>query len=106
MRLFIRSFLPSQIRDWKERTAPYFTFVPKMSMVISHLKRLQDVEEITSTFVESISHFGDKLGPVFIQNHNKFMPKDLAVFRPLLKIGNNTASLLRSKSAAPNGIRS
>lgn len=71
---FYRIFPSSQIRDWKHMTSPYFTFVPKIPNEISHVRRLQDFEEITEQFVESISNFGDKLGPVFIQCHNDFGP--------------------------------
>lgn len=72
---FYKIFAPSQIRDWRERTAPHFTFVPKIPHEVSHIKRLRDFEGTTAQFVESISNFGDKLGGVFLQCHNNFGPE-------------------------------
>jgi len=82
---FHRIFAPSQIRDWKEMTAPHFTFVPKVPHEISHVRRLRDVEELTAQFVDSISNFGAKLGPVFIQNHNNFASQDFERLRAFVE---------------------
>jgi len=82
---FHKIFAPSQIRDWKEMTAPYFTFVPKVPKEISHVRRLRDFKEITFKFVESISNFGEKLGPVFVQAHNDFGPQDFGYLREFVE---------------------
>lgn len=71
---FNKIFPVSQIREWCERTAPYFMFVPKVPHEISHIRRLNDFEEITGNFVDSIAHFGEKLGAVFLQCHDHFGP--------------------------------
>ena len=82
---FHKIFPASQIRDWKEMTAPHFTFVPKIPNEISHIRRLRDFEEITDRFVESISNFGEKLGPVFLQCHNNFSPRDFDRLRAFVE---------------------
>lgn len=71
---FYKIFPPEQIKAWRDGTAPHFTFVPKIPFKISHVRRLRDFERITAEFVESVSNFGDKLGPVFLQSHNNFAP--------------------------------
>lgn len=71
---FYRIFPPTQIKEWREISAPHFTFVPKIPHEVSHRRRLRDYDEIIEKFVESISNFGDKLGPVFLQNHEAFGP--------------------------------
>lgn len=71
---FYRIFPPTQIKEWREISAPHFTFVPKIPHEVSHIRRLRDYDEIIEKFVESISNFGDKLGPVFLQNHEAFGP--------------------------------
>jgi len=71
---FHRIFPPKQIKEWREISAPHFTFVPKIPHEVSHIRRLRDYDEIIEKFVESISNFGVKLGPVFLQNHEAFGP--------------------------------
>lgn len=55
-----------------------FLFLPKMSRVISHIKRLRNVDEETSQFLNNISSFGEHLGPILIQLGDNFPPKNLA----------------------------
>ncbi len=74
---FLRIFPAKQIRDWFERTAPHFMFVPKVPYEISHVLRLTEFEDITGKFVESISNFGNKLGSVFLQCPEDFGPDNL-----------------------------
>lgn len=53
--------------DWATRTPEGFTFACKASRFITHIRRLQDVSEPVTTFVERASVLGPKLGPVLYQ---------------------------------------
>lgn len=59
----------AQTRSWAEKVGDDFRFCPKVSNKISHLKRLKDAGELTDRFLQGISGFGNKLGPVFLMIH-------------------------------------
>jgi len=69
------------IRKWKGMVAPphkdNFLFLPKMSRVISHIKRLNQTEKETSQFIETVKLFGQHLGPILLQVGDNFGPKKL-----------------------------
>jgi uncharacterized protein YecE (DUF72 family) len=74
---FYNLYPASTIGKWKDKaaTSPDFKFCPKFSQSISHIRRLKNAEEITTTFYEGILAFGDKLGPLFLQLSDNFTPK-------------------------------
>jgi uncharacterized protein YecE (DUF72 family) len=53
--------------DWAARTPERFVFVCKASRYITHVRRLRDVAEPITTFVERASLLGEKLGPMLYQ---------------------------------------
>ena len=53
--------------DWAARTPEGFTFVCKASRFITHVRRLNDVAEPITRFVERASLLGEKLGPTLYQ---------------------------------------
>jgi len=53
--------------DWASRTPDGFTFVCKASRYITHIRRLRDVAEPITRFVERASLLGEKLGPTLYQ---------------------------------------
>ena len=53
--------------DWGARTRDGFTFVCKASRFITHIRRLEDVAEPITRFVERASLLGEKLGPMLYQ---------------------------------------
>jgi len=53
--------------DWAARTPDGFTFVCKASRFITHIRRLADVAEPITRFVERASLLGEKLGPMLYQ---------------------------------------
>ena len=53
--------------DWGTRTPEGFTFVCKASRFITHVRRLVDVSEPITRFVERASQLGPKLGPMLYQ---------------------------------------
>lgn len=77
-----------QIRAWREKAESYrddFKFFPKFTQSISHIKRLKGAEEITSQYLESISEFGNTLGPAFLQLGDNFGPKNFDILRNYLE---------------------
>jgi uncharacterized protein YecE (DUF72 family) len=53
--------------DWNARTPDGFVFVCKASRYITHIRRLLEVAEPVTTFVERASRLGGKLGPMLYQ---------------------------------------
>jgi len=74
---FYQVYGPSTISKWKEKAAanPNFKFCPKFSQSITHLRRLKNVDEITTQYYEGIMAFGDQLGPLFLQVGDNYTPK-------------------------------
>jgi uncharacterized protein YecE (DUF72 family) len=77
-----------QIRTWKEKAVVEgrdFKFFPKISRTISHIRRLKNAEEDTSRYLESITEFGEHLGPCFLQLSDNFGPKNFEVLKEYLE---------------------
>jgi uncharacterized protein YecE (DUF72 family) len=55
--------------------APGFKLCPRMPQQISHVRRLLNAEERTAQFYQSLSVFGDHLGPLILQLGENFSPK-------------------------------
>ena len=71
--------------DKKAEANPHFKFCPKFSQSISHIKRLKNADEVTTSFYEGISAFGDKLGPLFLQLSDNYTPKSFPELKAYLK---------------------
>ncbi len=84
---FYNLYPASTIAKWKEKADlnPDFKFCPKFSQSISHIRRLKNAEEITTTFYEGILAFGDKLGPLFLQLSDNFTPKSFPELKAYLE---------------------
>ncbi|OYU80438.1 MAG: hypothetical protein CFE23_09280 [Flavobacterium sp. BFFFF1] len=65
-----------QVETWKKKTPDSFRFFPKVTDVITHYRRLNDVKELIDSFVNAISNFDEKLGMAFLQLPDNFKPKD------------------------------
>ena len=74
---FYQTYGPDTIAKWKAKADvnPEFKFCPKFSQSISHIRRLKNAEEITTSYYQGIMAFGDKLGPLFLQLSDNFTPK-------------------------------
>ncbi|UMY66818.1 MULTISPECIES: DUF72 domain-containing protein [unclassified Flavobacterium] len=75
-----------QVEAWRDKTPEGFRFFPKVSDLITHYRRLNNVEEPISTFANAVSNFGDKLGMAFLQLHDNFKPKDFAKLEAALRM--------------------
>jgi len=74
---FYNHFRTEQIEKWVASTPDDFRFFPKVHRMISHIKRLNEVEESVERYTTNIRAFGDKLGMCFLQLHDNFKPKNL-----------------------------
>lgn len=61
--------LPTEkaVESWHDHTPEGFLFAWKISRLITHLKRLKDVEENVAYVFERMGGLKDKLGPVLVQ---------------------------------------
>ena len=68
----------SVLESWAEQVPESFRFVLKARQVITHFKRLQDVERETDDFLRSASALRQRLGPILFQlppNFKKDVPR-------------------------------
>ncbi len=74
---FYSHFSQDQIVKWVEKTPDKFKFFPKVHQMVSHIKRLNNIEEPVEHYCQNIRAFGDKLGMCFLQLHDNFKPKNM-----------------------------
>ncbi len=65
-----------QVITWRDKTPDDFRFFPKVTQSISHMRRLNNVDELLTVYCDNVSNFEDKLGMVFLQLHDNFGPKN------------------------------
>src|SRR5699024_11927809 len=53
---FYNTFDEDQISKWRKKVPADFKFFPKVNRYISHLKWLNDIEESTDDYIDSIVH--------------------------------------------------
>ena len=58
---------PSTYENWGRQVPKDFVFAVKASRFITHIKRLQDVDEAWHTFVHNARYLGRHLGPILLQ---------------------------------------
>ncbi len=75
-----------QIEIWRNKTPDHFKFFPKVSDLITHYRRLNNVEEPIQTFANAVSNFQEKLGMAFLQLHDNFKPKDFTRLEAALRM--------------------
>ena len=74
---FYSHFSEDQIETWRTKVPDNFKFFPKVHQRISHLKRLNEVDESVEYYTEGIRAFKDKMGMIFLQLHDNFKPKTM-----------------------------
>lgn len=74
-----------QILTWKNKTPDGFKFFPKITDLITHYRRLINVEEPVQNYCNAVSNFEEKLGMAFMQLHDNFKPKDFERLKFVLK---------------------
>lgn len=61
-----------QVITWRDKTPDDFRFFPKITQSISHMRRLNNVEQLTEQYCDNIANFEHKLGIAFLQLHDNF----------------------------------
>jgi uncharacterized protein YecE (DUF72 family) len=88
------------LESWANEVPPNFRFALKAPQVITHFKRLKEVDEPTAQFLSVASVLKGKLGPLLFQlppNFKKDVPR-LESFLSLLKAGPLTAFEFRNQT--------
>jgi uncharacterized protein YecE (DUF72 family) len=75
----------STIAKWRESTPITFRFCPKILQTISHAQLLQNVDELTNAFCESVWELGSRLGICFLQLPPYFSPEKLHILENFVK---------------------
>ncbi|MGH7254314.1 MAG: DUF72 domain-containing protein [Nitrospirales bacterium] len=76
---------PSTYQSWAEQVPDDFVFAVKASWLITHTKRLQDVDAPWKAFIGNAASLGSHLGPVLFQFPASFQ-RDLARLRRFLRL--------------------
>jgi uncharacterized protein YecE (DUF72 family) len=86
---FYRLPTAEMFHRWREITPDDFQFAVKASRYITHIKRLRNVSEEITRFLERAEHLGTKLGPILFQlpPTQQLDLSRLAEFLPLLPAG-------------------
>lgn len=74
-----------QVITWKNKTPEGFKFFPKVTDLITHYRRLINVQEPVENFCDAVSNFEEKLGMAFMQLHENFHPKDFDRLKGVLE---------------------
>ena len=95
------------LASWAEQVPEGFIFALKAPQVITHMKRLKDVENETEYLVRTLPVLGRKLGPLLFQFPKSFRPdsESLAAFLALIPIDMPCALELRSPSQPDPKVR-
>ncbi len=72
---FYRNFPSRQVEEWREKVPSDFKFFPKINRQISHRKWLANLGNTKENFLDSVVHFKEKLGTIFLQLREDFSPK-------------------------------
>lgn len=64
---FYRMPTSKMLADWKAQTPAQFRFAMKAHRMITHIKRLRDVDEQVRWLHDRFTELGDRLGPVLFQ---------------------------------------
>ncbi|RFZ85178.1 DUF72 domain-containing protein [Mucilaginibacter terrenus] len=84
---FYKIYTAEEIGNWVKQVtdSPGFKFSPKFPQTITHIRRLKNAEEITAQFYQSLSGYGDHLGPLLLQLGDNFSPKNFPQLKAFLE---------------------
>jgi uncharacterized protein YecE (DUF72 family) len=78
---FYRTPDPTTVERWRKTVPPDFKFCPKVFQDISRFENLLQIPALTQRFCESILHFGDHLGTLFMQLPPSFGPNKIVILK-------------------------
>jgi len=84
---FYNIYSAEELSKWVKQVAdaPDFKFCPKFPQTITHIRRLTNAEEATAKFYQSLTAFGDHLGPLLLQLGDNFTPKSFSQLKTYLQ---------------------
>ncbi|NCD68261.1 DUF72 domain-containing protein [Mucilaginibacter agri] len=84
---FYTIYTADQLFKWVQQVAevPDFKFCPKFPQHITHIRKLANAEEQTAKFYQSLTAFGDHLGPLLLQLGENFSPKSFPQLKAYLE---------------------
>lgn len=83
------------VLSWANKVTDGFRFAPKMPQVITHTNGLEGGFEDLTTFLETMSLLGDKLGPILVQLAPTFGYHNLDALRGFLGLLRDSAQEFR-----------
>jgi len=84
---FYNIYSAEDLSKWVNQVAgsPDFKFCPKFPQNITHIRRLSNAEEQTAKFYQSLTGFGNHLGPLLLQLGENFSPKSFPQLKAYLQ---------------------
>lgn len=84
---FYNIYTAEELTRWVKQVAdaPDFRFSPKFPQEITHIRRLVNAEEHTARFYQSLTAFGNQLGPLLLQLGDNFPPKNFPQLKAYLE---------------------
>jgi uncharacterized protein YecE (DUF72 family) len=82
---FYRLPTPAMVDRWRTVTPAGFRFAVKLSRYVTHIRRLRDVDDELSRFLEIVRPLGDRFGPLLVQLPPSF-PRDDDALDAFLRI--------------------
>jgi uncharacterized protein YecE (DUF72 family) len=73
------------VASWAQQTDPDFRFVIKLPKLITHERRLTDVDEALRVFLDAIEPLGARAHALWIQLPGSFTPADVSVLAAFLR---------------------
>lgn len=84
---FYNIYTAEELTRWVQQVtdAPDFKFCPKFPQMITHIRRLANAEDATAKFYQSLTGFGNHLGPLLLQLGENFSPKSFPQLKAYLE---------------------
>lgn len=74
------------VESWRKRVPAGFRFALKVPRTVTHDRALHACEGELNTFLSTVSHLDDRLGPILFQFPPHFGPAELPALRTVLKL--------------------
>ncbi len=74
-----------RVLKWKNQVNSKFKFCPKVTKSISHRKNIDEQKSRLDDFFDSVCHFDNNLGPIFMQLPPYFSPKNIDQLKKFLE---------------------
>jgi uncharacterized protein YecE (DUF72 family) len=73
------------VKKWYDAVPKDFLFCPKFTQTITHLKRLKGVKPEVDAYLDTLSEFKEKLGPLFLMPHPQMGLKTLPTIEAFIQ---------------------